>query len=917
MVATWIEAAAKGRHGGPVRAGMWSAVVIGTHPIEANQVVWLEISADDMPLGPLPAYWIENKGVNSLWHVPVPPQAVGVRLHYRSAARLEGSETVYSPPQDTVVRPNMPDRTEAAEIVAMGPEGLVGNRMMTVRVDSRGSTYDVYFPTVGLHSDVRPAEGDIPQSRSHFRAIVGGLAVGRRLDWFTERLSWESFQHYLGTTNLLMTELNSRTGPIRVLVTDFVAMSKSLPRTAGGTESPGQYLKRFRIKNDGPESLRALFGVYIQAEVNGGIGEPGLSWHDGDRTLLATNRGHGHANRKFARDATVEFAVALDDRGDVHCEPTGANEAILLRRIDLPAGETVTVDLLVSGAFTGWRGDPGTFEHWLRPALAWFRSADLDQVEQSTCQEWDAFTEILPSLKYPKPAYAVSLRRSALVSALHADAFWGAIASGFDRGLSAYCWPRDAMWAADTMERLGHPSIGRGLFEWLSHVRGQNPPYSYWFQKYTIDGGPEWETPAVDQTAMIPWGLERYYLRTGDRDFVASMWPMIEQAALVCGGKSGHPGLTWIEDLSLISSAGLWDHRFGAFFYSNGCVVAGLRAAARLAEVLDRPEHASRWRTLAERIWETGILGQDSSESDRPDGPGLIDSESGRFLEARRLSTLRGLWTDRPELRIERSKALDVSVLGLVVPFGLFPASDPRMTRTAEAILRLNAVGVDSTALTRWSVDASAPKASVAPSESHSHDLSSLATLWTARYLIQLGRETGQVRHWNRALAMTDGTLSRMLPLGLMLRPVVRANDTPRYIPGVASGVWGLHAMLIETMLEFAQLDYNHVERRLTLDPALPSSWPHLGLTQTFPCGEVSFRLERPIGGTVHHLNLTVNLEHPITFQAALTCPGLTELGPWQSAPEGPPPTYDPRISRLNWSVLLPKGQSSWSWRWG
>ena len=94
---------------------------------------------------------------------------------------------------------------------------------------------------------------------------------------------------------------------------------------------------------------------------------PGLSGHDGDRTLLAPNRGHGHVNRKLARDSTVEFAIALDGRGDVHCEPTGPNEAILLRKLDLPAGESVSVDLLISGAFTGWRGDPGTFEHWLRP----------------------------------------------------------------------------------------------------------------------------------------------------------------------------------------------------------------------------------------------------------------------------------------------------------------------------------------------------------------------------------------------------------------------------------------------------------------------------------------------------------------------------------------------------------------------
>ena len=358
--------------------------------------------------------------------------------------------------------PRTPD--QVAEIVAVGPEGLIGNRMMTVRVDARGSTQDVYYPTVGLHSDVRPAEGDLPQSRSHFRAIVGGLAIRRRHGSFSERLAWQVFQHYQGATNLLVTELTWRRGPIRVLITDLVAMGPVLPRTAGGTESPGQYLKRFRIINDGAEDLDALFGLFVQAEVNGGIGEPGLSWHDGVRALLATNRGHGHSNRKLARDSTVEFAIALDHGGPVECEPTGDKEALLHRPVRLPAGQSVTVDLLVSGAFTGWRGDAGTFQHWLGPALDWFRSADLDHVEQATAQEWDAFIEPVPNIHFPRPSYAVSLRRSALAAALHADARWGAIASGFDRGLNAYCWPRSALWAGSAFEAdRARPDRPQGL----------------------------------------------------------------------------------------------------------------------------------------------------------------------------------------------------------------------------------------------------------------------------------------------------------------------------------------------------------------------------------------------------------------------------------------------------------------------
>ena len=109
--------------------------------------------------------------------------------------------------------------------------------MMTVRIDGRGSTYDVYFPDRRACTPTSgPKEGDLPQSRSHFRAIVGGLAVGRRLDWFTERAAWEPFQNYSGVTNLLTTELTWRHGPIRVLITDFVAMGDSLPRNAGQRE---------------------------------------------------------------------------------------------------------------------------------------------------------------------------------------------------------------------------------------------------------------------------------------------------------------------------------------------------------------------------------------------------------------------------------------------------------------------------------------------------------------------------------------------------------------------------------------------------------------------------------------------------------------------------------------------------------
>jgi hypothetical protein len=895
---------------------MWSAVVIGTHPVQDHQRVWLELAADDHDLGKIPAYWIENKGGNSFWHAPVPPQDVGARMHYRSMVKRGDGASAMSGFQDTVVRPNLPQRTVNGDCLLPNAEGLVGNRLMTVRVDPRGSTYDIYFPTVGLHSKVRPREGDLAYSRCHFRAIIGGISLGRRLEWFTEREAWDCEQKYLGATNLLTTKLISRQAPVHVLITDLVAMGNCLPLNAGREKSPGQYIKRFWVTNHGDEVVSATFGVFVQAEVNGGVGDVGLSWHEIDKSLLAINRGHGHANRKLSRDATIEFALALDDRGEVECEPTGPNEAIIFRKIEIPARSSTGIDLLVSGAFTGWSGDKGTFEHWLRPALNWFRTTDLDQVEQTTAAVWDDFVEAIPDLYFPQPTYGVNLRRSALAAALHADLEWGAIASGFDRGLSAYCWPRDAIATSAAMERVGQSAIARGLYRWLDKVREKHSNFRYWFQKYSVDGFPEWETPAVDQTALIPWGLELHYRRTGDLDLVNSVWPMVEDAAAVCRGDSGgHPGLRMVEDLNLISSAGSRDQLFGAFLYSNAAVVAGLRAAARLAVELNKPDLAKTWTCSADRIWREGILKE--SHRNRPEEPGMFDVETGRFLQGRRLSQHVGIWSDRPDRLVDRSSVLDITALGLAVPFGLLPASDPRLIRTAEQIIAANENLKGDRNILAKSVYDPASRSREVGSNSDQHEVASVATFWIIRYLIQLGRETGQGRRWTRAASFLDAILGRLSHLGLALRPMSRGWEVALGVNTAGGTAARLHSMLIDTLLDFAGMDYDAVDRRLSLRPAIPSQWPQMGSKQKLRCGEVSYQLDRPIGGKIHKLSVQCQLDHPIALDIGLTCPDLLDLGPWQSLPDTPEPVFDRAVRQIRFSVDLPSGRSSWNWTWG
>ena len=79
--------------------------------------------------------------------------------------------------------------------------------------------------------------------------------------------------------------------------------------------------------------------------------------------------------------------------------------------------------------------------------------------------------------------------------------------------------------------------------------------------------------------------------------------------------------------------------------------------------------------------------------------------------------------------------------------------------------------------------------------------------------------------------------------------------------------------MLIDTILDLAGLDYDAVDRRLSLRPVLPGPWPQTGIKQAFPCGTVSYLLQRPIGGKVHHLELKTQLEHPVDARGGIDLP--------------------------------------------
>ena len=179
------------------------------------------------------------------------------------------------------------------------------------------------------------------------------------------------------------------------------------------------------------------------------------------------------------------------------------------------------------------------------------------------------------------------------------------------------------------------------------------------------------------------------------------------------------------------------------------------------------------------------------------------------------VSKLRGFWTDNPDFLIEHSATLDVTALVTGGPIravaGLGPAAgpdgrgNPASSRGAEG--RSQCPGP----LERTSRRA---RPGAVPATARTTSPARRRSGWSASWP-QLGRETGQARHWTSALALLDGIISRISHLGLSLRSFARGIESGRQTTEPGGAASNLHAKLIDTMLDLAGLDYDAVDARL------------------------------------------------------------------------------------------------------
>jgi len=207
-----------------------------------------------------------------------------------------------------------------------------------------------------------------------------------------------------------------------------------------------------------------------------------------------------------------------------------------------------------------------------------------------------------------------------------------------------------------------------------------------------LDGNlaPAWGLQ-VDETGALLYGIWKHYLRTDNKQFLQNMWSSVERGAgfLVhfIDASTGLPA----------PSRDLWEERWGEHTYSAAAVYAGLLSGVKVAQCLGMSgEHIHQWEVTAgsikgailEKLWDEkrqcflrGIHTQLYPER-KMDGRDCISVAMNSKGGMKKV--------------VRRDDAVDISLIGLSVPFGVLDTKDSRMqatVRMVEEVLTSKGVG--------------------------------------------------------------------------------------------------------------------------------------------------------------------------------------------------------------------------------
>lgn len=633
-------------------------------------------------------------------------------------------------------------------------DAIIGNSRMLASLSRDGRVHRLWWPHI-----------DHPQ---HVDILRSGLLVDGRVTWLDDASDgWQHETAYEDRTNVLVSRACSAACPIEVEIRQFVQPDNEV------------LVRHFSFRNRSEQTVQGTFIHYT-------------SFHIGDSPLYNTvlfdqeRDALAHFRREYffmiggsnvctqyqsGQNAWQAAASGQLNGNTIDMSPDGA----LSWELVIPPGNISMLTVYIAA---------GSSQDEAATALTQARQLGYVRAYERTVEYWRQFLARTVACPVEREDVRRLYERSLLTMKLLADEQSGAVVAApecdehFSRcGGYGFCWGRDAAFIATAMDMSGLSDLASRFYDWALTAQSAD---GSWQQRHYHDGrlAPSWGLQ-IDEGASILWGMWQHYLSEPSQAFADRVWPAVQRGArFLLGFLDPETGLP-------LPSIDLWEERTGVHLYSAAAVYGGLQGAAAFAGLQRDEELAGRCREAAERI-RRQIIDHCWNEERAAYLRGVkLQVDARTYDEALRAGKRGSVSTDSKGYRtyiLAEDPVLDVSLLGLCVPFGVLPADDPRMARTADAIeaaLTVPNVG----GLKRYEND---PYIGGNPWI--------LTTLWLCQYRIQQGRV-------DAAWPLLQWAIDHQTDTGLLSEQIDRVTGKPAWVVPLT---WS-HAMFVLAVHKLAE----------------------------------------------------------------------------------------------------------------
>lgn len=543
-------------------------------------------------------------------------------------------------------------------------DAVIGNSRFLASLLKTGRLVRFWWPHV-----------DFPQHADTIRAGIRMTGSGERTSWFdSAEDGWTHESGYVPRTNVFAVRAASPRYPVEASTELYAVPGEDVLvfdyKFANTGESPASFSFFFYSSvaaTESPYYHTTQFVPHADALV-----------HYRHRYSFAVSG--ANVCTKYQACHAWEAACSGELNGDdVQMAPDGALEWAFR---DVAPGQTVRLTVYLAA---GHRMEESL------SVLARAKEAGVDSLRERTVRYWHDFVDSASACPVDVPEVRELYERSVLAMKLMSDEQTGSIiaAPEFDEHFSrcggyAYCWGRDAAFITTALDKAGLGDMSTRFYEWTLTAQDAD---GAWQQRHYHDGtlAPNWGLQ-IDEGSSILWGMYQHYLALpeGERgDFLTLVWDAVRRGAeFLVRSIEAENGLP-------MASRDLWEERLGQHTYSSAAVFAGLQAGASFAVLSGEAELAVKWNGVADTIarqitslcWneEKGVfyrgvnLSVDRKRYEEAAEAGLPVSS---FVDAKGY--------DRYRLGFD--PIVDVSLLGVSVPFAVVAPNSPQAVRTAEAV---------------------------------------------------------------------------------------------------------------------------------------------------------------------------------------------------------------------------------------